>query len=219
MRLVTGRRSAWHKPAKPQQASVGTKTRSDGRVPLADCSHGRVRAIAHRRGRAFLVEEARVEIVVKGRHCEISDRFRTHVEEKLPGWRSTTSAIIRVDVEVSQEANPRLAEPVRPRRDHDPQQRPRDPRGGRRRGQDVRPRQGDRAPERAGPQGVRPPARPPRRAHADVARAGDGARGGDDNRSGATDDVVDLRSQGRAAHGDRRRPARGPREVAPRRRR
>jgi ribosomal subunit interface protein len=50
-----------------------------------------------------------MEIVVKGRHCEVSDRFRTHVEEKLTRLEKYNQRIIRVDVEVSQEANPRLS--------------------------------------------------------------------------------------------------------------
>jgi ribosomal subunit interface protein len=48
-----------------------------------------------------------VEIVVKGRHCEVSDRFRSHVEEKLARLEKYNQRIIRVDVEVSQESNPR----------------------------------------------------------------------------------------------------------------
>jgi ribosomal subunit interface protein len=50
-----------------------------------------------------------MEIVVKGRHCEVSDRFRTHVEEKLIRLEKYNQRIIRVDVEVSKEANPRLS--------------------------------------------------------------------------------------------------------------
>ena len=50
-----------------------------------------------------------MEIVIKGRHCEVSDRFRAHVEEKLARLEKYNQRIIRVDVEVSQEANPRLS--------------------------------------------------------------------------------------------------------------
>jgi ribosomal subunit interface protein len=50
-----------------------------------------------------------VEIVVKGRHCEVSDRFREHIEDKLARLEKYNQRIIRVDVEVSQENNPRLA--------------------------------------------------------------------------------------------------------------
>ena len=51
-----------------------------------------------------------MEIVVKGRHCEVSDRFRELVEEKLARLEKYDSRVIRVDVEVSTEANPRLAD-------------------------------------------------------------------------------------------------------------
>ena len=48
-----------------------------------------------------------MEVVVNGRHCEISDRFRSHVEEKLARLEKHDHRIIRVDVEVDCEANPR----------------------------------------------------------------------------------------------------------------
>ncbi|MEJ7743320.1 MAG: ribosome-associated translation inhibitor RaiA [Nocardioidaceae bacterium] len=54
-------------------------------------------------------EEARVEIVVKGRHCEVSDRFRSHVEDKLTKLEKFDQRIIRIDVELSEEHNPRLS--------------------------------------------------------------------------------------------------------------
>jgi ribosomal subunit interface protein len=50
-----------------------------------------------------------VEIVVKGRHCELSDRFRSHVEDKLTRLEKFDQRIIRVDVEVTQESSPKLA--------------------------------------------------------------------------------------------------------------
>jgi ribosomal subunit interface protein len=49
-----------------------------------------------------------VEIVVKGRHCEVSDRFRSHVEDKLARLEKYDQRIIRVDVEVTQESSPKL---------------------------------------------------------------------------------------------------------------
>jgi ribosomal subunit interface protein len=55
------------------------------------------------------LKEAWVDIVVKGRHCEVSERFRAHVEEKLARLEKYDQRIIRVDVEVSQEANPKLS--------------------------------------------------------------------------------------------------------------
>jgi ribosomal subunit interface protein len=51
-----------------------------------------------------------VEVVVKGRHYEVSDRFREHVEDKLARLEKYDQRIIRVDVEVVKEPNPRLAD-------------------------------------------------------------------------------------------------------------
>ena len=51
-----------------------------------------------------------MEVVVKGRHCEVSDRFRAQVEEKLTRLEKYHHRIIRVDVEVSKESNPRLSD-------------------------------------------------------------------------------------------------------------
>ena len=51
-----------------------------------------------------------MDVVVKGRHYEVSDRFRAHVEEKLSKLEKYNQRIIRVDVEVSKEPNPRLAD-------------------------------------------------------------------------------------------------------------
>ena len=50
-----------------------------------------------------------MEIVVKGRNSEISERFRQHVEEKLHRIDKFDSRqrILRVDVEVTHEKNPR----------------------------------------------------------------------------------------------------------------
>jgi ribosomal subunit interface protein len=56
------------------------------------------------------VKEDRVEIVVTGRHCEVSDRYRSHVEEKLERLEKYNQRIIRVDVAVTKETNPRLAD-------------------------------------------------------------------------------------------------------------
>ncbi|MGH3509904.1 MAG: ribosome hibernation-promoting factor, HPF/YfiA family [Nocardioidaceae bacterium] len=49
-----------------------------------------------------------MDIVLKSRHCELKDRFRDHVEEKLTRLEKHDQRIIRVDVEVDQERNPRL---------------------------------------------------------------------------------------------------------------
>lgn len=51
-----------------------------------------------------------MEVVVTGRHCEISDRFRSHVDEKLGKLEKHDHRIIRVNVEVECERNPRQAD-------------------------------------------------------------------------------------------------------------
>ena len=48
-----------------------------------------------------------MEVVVTGRHCELSDRFRSHVEEKLTRLEKHDHRIMRVQVEVECERNPR----------------------------------------------------------------------------------------------------------------
>ena len=50
-----------------------------------------------------------MEIVVTSRHGDVSDRFRQHVEDKLTRLEKYDPRIIRVDVEVSHESNPRLS--------------------------------------------------------------------------------------------------------------
>src|SRR6201991_3159593 len=51
-----------------------------------------------------------MEVVVTGRHCELSDRFRSHVEEKLTRLEKHDHRIIRMNVEVECERNPRQAD-------------------------------------------------------------------------------------------------------------
>ncbi|WP_447646353.1 ribosome hibernation-promoting factor, HPF/YfiA family [Nocardioides zeae] len=51
-----------------------------------------------------------MEIVVTGRHVEVSESFRSHVEEKLARLEKHDHRIIRVQVEVSEEKNPRQAD-------------------------------------------------------------------------------------------------------------
>ncbi|MFN8125785.1 MAG: ribosome-associated translation inhibitor RaiA [Candidatus Nanopelagicales bacterium] len=51
-----------------------------------------------------------VEIVVRGRHMELSDSFRDLVTEKLGRMERYGLDISRIDVEVSRERNPRLAD-------------------------------------------------------------------------------------------------------------
>jgi ribosomal subunit interface protein len=48
-----------------------------------------------------------MEVVVTGRHCEVSDRFREHVSEKLGRLEKHDHRIQRVQVEVALEKNPR----------------------------------------------------------------------------------------------------------------
>ncbi|WP_181312336.1 ribosome hibernation-promoting factor, HPF/YfiA family [Nocardioides campestrisoli] len=48
-----------------------------------------------------------MDVVVTGRHVEVSDRFRAHVEEKLSRLEKHDQRIIRVQAEVSAERNPR----------------------------------------------------------------------------------------------------------------
>ena len=48
-----------------------------------------------------------MDVVVTGRHCEISDRFREHAAEKLARLEKHDHRIIRVQVEVECERNPR----------------------------------------------------------------------------------------------------------------
>ncbi len=48
-----------------------------------------------------------MDVVVTGRHCEISDRFRAHAAEKLTKLEKHDHRIMRVHVEVDCEPNPR----------------------------------------------------------------------------------------------------------------
>src|SRR3954447_7655239 len=48
-----------------------------------------------------------MDLVVTGRHCEITDRYRSHVEEKLSRLEKHDHRIMRVQVEVDCEPNPR----------------------------------------------------------------------------------------------------------------
>jgi len=51
-----------------------------------------------------------MDVVVTGRHCEISDRFRSHVDDKLSRLEKHDHRIIRVQVEVENERNPRQSD-------------------------------------------------------------------------------------------------------------
>ena len=49
-----------------------------------------------------------MDIVLKSRHLELTDRFRDHVQEKLARLEKHDHRVIRVEVEVDKERNPRL---------------------------------------------------------------------------------------------------------------
>jgi ribosomal subunit interface protein len=51
-----------------------------------------------------------VEIVVKGRNCEVPDRFRIHVVDKLGKLEKFEHRPLRVDVELAKERNPRQSD-------------------------------------------------------------------------------------------------------------
>ncbi|MGA9747595.1 MAG: ribosome-associated translation inhibitor RaiA [Nocardioides sp.] len=51
-----------------------------------------------------------MDIVLKSRHLELTDRFRDHVEEKLARLEKHDHRVIRVEVEVDKERNPRQAD-------------------------------------------------------------------------------------------------------------
>jgi len=51
-----------------------------------------------------------VDIVVKGRHMDVSERFRGVAQEKLAKVEKLDPGMQRVDVELSKEPNPRLAD-------------------------------------------------------------------------------------------------------------
>ena len=51
-----------------------------------------------------------MDVVVSSRHCEVSDRFREHVEEKLARLEKHNHRIIRVEVLLEKEARPREPE-------------------------------------------------------------------------------------------------------------
>ena len=50
-----------------------------------------------------------MDVLVTGRHCQITDDFRTHVGERLSGVEKLRDRVIRVEVQVS--ANPHARQP------------------------------------------------------------------------------------------------------------
>ena len=51
-----------------------------------------------------------MDIVLNSRHCELTDSFRAHVEEKLARLEKHDHRVIRVEVEVEKERNPRQSD-------------------------------------------------------------------------------------------------------------
>ena len=51
-----------------------------------------------------------MDIVVRGRHTDVADRFRGHVADKLAKLSKLDGKVSRIDVEVCEEHNPRLAD-------------------------------------------------------------------------------------------------------------
>jgi ribosomal subunit interface protein len=51
-----------------------------------------------------------MEVVVRGRQIEVSDRFREHINERLGRLAHHGFTLQRIDVEVTKERNPRLAD-------------------------------------------------------------------------------------------------------------
>jgi ribosomal subunit interface protein len=51
-----------------------------------------------------------MDIVLNSRHCELTEAFRDHVEEKLARLEKHDHRVIRVEVEVAKERNPRQAD-------------------------------------------------------------------------------------------------------------
>jgi ribosomal subunit interface protein len=51
--------------------------------------------------------DTQLEIVVKGRRAEVTERFREHVREKLSRLERLDAKAYRIDVEVGRESNPR----------------------------------------------------------------------------------------------------------------
>jgi ribosomal subunit interface protein len=78
---------------------VGSKTRSAGRVPP------RVSNRAKSTGMGI-----EMEIIVRGRHITVPARFRQHATAKLAKLEKLDHKAVRVDVEVSEERNPRQSD-------------------------------------------------------------------------------------------------------------
>jgi len=81
-----------NRPRIPQQADVGTKTRSAGRVSFHT---RRSKGVSH------------VDIIFRGRRTSIQERFRDYATAKLGRIVKLDQKTISIDVEVTLERNPR----------------------------------------------------------------------------------------------------------------
>src|SRR6185437_6528325 len=106
------------RPRTSQQADVGSKTRSAGRVPTEPpytdlVSKSGPERMGNRRRFATGNQRRRgieMEITFKGRHTSVPERFRRHASAKLAKIEKLDHNAIRIDVEVSTERNPRQAD-------------------------------------------------------------------------------------------------------------
>ena len=114
--------------------------------------------------------EVHMDVVVTGRHCELSDRFRSHVAEKLDPAREARPPHHARPGGGRERAQPAPGRPCRAGRADRVLQGPGDPGRGRRRGQDGRPRPRARQDGRPDAPRRRPPPRAPRPAHPGLGR-------------------------------------------------
>src|ERR1700761_1726581 len=106
------------RPRTSQQADVGSKTRSAGRVPTKPLRPGPIAGSgpeSEGTSRRFATGNQRrrgieMEITFKGRHTSVPERFRRHASAKLAKLEKLDHNAIRIDVEVSTERNPRQAD-------------------------------------------------------------------------------------------------------------
>lgn len=66
-----------------------------------------VRPFVYLRELSHTLMEVDMDVVVKSRHCGLSDRFRDYVEDKITKLEKLNDRVIRVEVEVSAERNRR----------------------------------------------------------------------------------------------------------------
>src|SRR3954451_2638962 len=51
-----------------------------------------------------------MDIVLNSRHCELTEKFREHVREKVARFEKQEHRVVRVEVEVEKQRNPRQAD-------------------------------------------------------------------------------------------------------------